>query len=159
MSIQKARQSGFTIVELLIVIVVIGILAALVITTFSGIQQKARDTKRQTDIKALHSQLEAFFAQDGGGYPVLADFNTLSWRQDNMKGLDEAALCDPSAANQNGCALVNGAADGSYSYQVWDSDGNACTAASGSTCAKYTLTASLEGTINGSDTYVKTSLN
>ena len=87
MTIKKVRQSGFTIVELLIVIVVIGILALLVITTFSGIQQKGRDTKRQTDIKALHGMLEAFYAQNGGGYPVLADVNNASWRTTNMKGL------------------------------------------------------------------------
>ncbi|MEO8863266.1 MAG: prepilin-type N-terminal cleavage/methylation domain-containing protein, partial [Candidatus Saccharimonadales bacterium] len=46
----KVKQQGFTIVELLIVIVVIGILAALVITTFTGIQQKGRDTERTTDL-------------------------------------------------------------------------------------------------------------
>jgi prepilin-type N-terminal cleavage/methylation domain-containing protein len=40
------KQAGFTIVELLIVIVVIGILAALVITTFTGIQ--AKHTMRRT---------------------------------------------------------------------------------------------------------------
>ncbi|MEI6237140.1 MAG: type II secretion system protein [Candidatus Saccharibacteria bacterium] len=156
------RQSGFTIVELLIVIVVIGILAALVITTFSGIQQKGRDTKRQTDIKALHSQLEAFFAQNGGGYPVMADVNTASWRntQPNMKGLDEAALCDPSNATQTNCQLVATPAAQSYAYQVWDVDGTtACTSTTGQTCPKYTLTATLEGTINGSGTYVKKSLN
>ena len=51
----KSKQKGFTIVELLIVIVVIGILVALVVTTFSGIQRRARDTERQTDIKAVHS--------------------------------------------------------------------------------------------------------
>ena len=68
------KQQGFTIVELLIVIVVIGILAALVVTTFTGIQQKARDTERQTDIKAVHGQLEAYYAQNGA-YPALADLN------------------------------------------------------------------------------------
>ena len=56
----KKRQSGFTIVELLIVIVVIGILATLVIVTFTGIQQKARNSKRQTDINALGSHIEAY---------------------------------------------------------------------------------------------------
>ena len=44
----KRTQSGFTIVELLIVIIVIGILAALVLVTFSGVQQKARNTERVT---------------------------------------------------------------------------------------------------------------
>lgn len=160
MKARKNRQSGFTIVELLIVIVVIGILAALVITTFSGIQQKARDTKRQTDIRALHSQLEAFFAQNGGGYPPLVDVNSASWRSTNMKGLDASALCDPSAASQTNCTLVAAPAANSYAYQVWQSDGStACTATTGQTCPKYTLTATLEGTINGAGTYVKNSLN
>jgi len=157
---RKNRQSGFTIVELLIVIVVIGILAALVITTYSGIQQKARDTKRQTDIRAQYSMLEAYYAQNGGGYPVLVDLNSATWRSTNMKGLDAAALCDPSNATQTNCSDVGAPAAKSYAYQTWDSDGStACTGATGTTCAKYTLTATLEGTVNGSSTYAKTSLN
>lgn len=47
------KHNGFTIVELLIVIVVIGILAALVITTLSGAQDKAKLAKVQNDIAAL----------------------------------------------------------------------------------------------------------
>ena len=62
----KRDQKGFTIVELLIVIVVIGILAALVVTTYAGIQSKARDSKRQTDIQSLQTQIEAFYANKGG---------------------------------------------------------------------------------------------
>lgn len=71
-------KKGFTIVELLIVIVVIGILATLVIVTFTGIQQKGRNSQRQTDVKAIQSQVEAFFAQHGF-YPTLADLQTASF--------------------------------------------------------------------------------
>src|ERR1700757_1592993 len=94
----KKRNQGFTIVELLIVIVVIGILALLVITTYSGIQAKARNAKRQTDIQSLQTQLEAFFSQNGY-YPSLADMNQTNdatWLTDNMKSLDQNALVDPS---------------------------------------------------------------
>src|SRR6202012_2031172 len=95
---------GFTIVELLIVIVVIGILALLVITTYSGIQAKARNAKRQTDIQAIQTQLEAFFSQNGY-YPSLTDINQgtsattnadSTWVTTNMKSLDQTALSDPS---------------------------------------------------------------
>lgn len=44
---------GFTIVELLIVIVVIGILASITIVAFNGVQQRAADTKRQSDMATL----------------------------------------------------------------------------------------------------------
>src|SRR5688572_14244107 len=100
------NNNGFTIVELLIVIVVIGILAALVVTTFTGIQQRARNTERETDIKAIHSQLEAYYAQNGS-YPALSDVNDATWRGTNMKGLDSEALKDPKGTTQTLAATVS----------------------------------------------------
>lgn len=46
----KLRSKGFTIVELLVVIVIIAILAAITITTFNGIQQRARNSARSSEI-------------------------------------------------------------------------------------------------------------
>ncbi len=47
----KQKQSGFTIVELLIVIVVIGILAAITIVAYNGVQQRARDAAPKSDLR------------------------------------------------------------------------------------------------------------
>ena len=149
MNIQR-KQQGFTIVELLIVIVVIGILAALVITTFTGIQQKARDTERQTDIKAMYGQVEAQYAQTGK-YPTLANMNDSTWRAANVKGLDPEALRDPKGAAQT---LVAAPAANSYSYAVTASDGTACDNTT-KDCAQYTLTATFEG----SGTFTRSNLN
>lgn len=146
------KQRGFTIVELLIVIVIIGILAFLVITTFNGIQEKGRDTERQTDIKALHGQLEAYYAQNGH-YPTLADVNSTTFRDANMKGLDPEALQDPEGTAQT---LVATAAAGDYAYVV---SPTGCDNGTGGDCESYVLTATLEGTIDGSSTFVKNSLN
>lgn len=144
----KKNNRGFTIVELLIVIVVIGILAALVIVTYNGIQQKARDTERKTDINALHGQAEAYQAQNGK-YPTLANYNDATFRAANLKGLDPAALQDPKGAAQT--LLAAPAANG-YSYQVTPAG---CDNAANGDCTQYTLTATLEG----GGTYVKQSLN
>lgn len=48
---------GFTIVELLIVIVVIGILAAITIVAYNGIQQRAQVAKRQSDTQSYHKAI------------------------------------------------------------------------------------------------------
>lgn len=151
MKISK-KQQGFTIVELLIVIVVIGILAALVITTFSGIQQKARNTERQTDIKTLQGVLETYKVQSES-YPTLANLNDGTWRSANMKGLEDGALQDPQGTAPT---LVASPAATSYAYDVTTDAGAACdNLATATNCTKYTLTATLEG----GGTYVKTSLN
>lgn len=59
----KNKQAGFTIVELLIVIIIIGILAGIVIVTFSNFQARARDAERQTDLKAVRQALELYYVQ------------------------------------------------------------------------------------------------
>src|SRR5476651_84744 len=60
----QKRQSGFTLLELLIVIVIIGILALLIIPNITSAPKKARDTKRKTDIVILRKSLEEYFVNN-----------------------------------------------------------------------------------------------
>lgn len=152
----KKRNQGFTIIELLIVIVVIGILALLVITTYSGIQAKSRNAQRQSDIKNLQTALEGYF-QDKGYYPTRANLNDSTWLEANLKGLDTEALVDPS--NPNSKTLAGAAAAKQYAYVVTDSDGNSCEGADSTSCAKYTLIATYEGQVNGQSTFTKKNLD
>jgi prepilin-type N-terminal cleavage/methylation domain-containing protein len=152
----KKRNQGFTIVELLIVIVVIGILALLVITTYSGIQQKARNSKRSSDVKSIQTQLEAFYSQNGY-YPSRTDMNSDSWLTTNMKSLDKNALVDPSNPTQSN-DMVAAAVAKTYSYAVLNSSDTSCEA-DDTTCAKYTLTATYEGTVNGQSSAVAKNLD
>ena len=134
----KKNNRGFTIVELLIVIVVIGILAALVIVTYNGIQQKARDTERKTDIKAVQGHLEAYWA-DNAKYPTLANVNDSAFRTANFKGLDSASFADPkNASSQQLCASATASC---YGYAVTPAG---CDNGAGGDCTNYTLTANLE---------------
>lgn len=146
----KSKQSGFTIVELLIVIVVIGILATLVIVTFSGVQQKARDTKRQTDVKALASQLEVYYANNGS-YPALAQLQDNTWVTANLKGLDLNGLVAPAATGTNTVSAT--ASKTTYQYVPTPST---CTTAN-KDCTGFTLTAVPEA--SGAANITKTNLS
>jgi general secretion pathway protein G len=54
-------EKGFTLLELLIVIVIIGILALLIIPNLTSAPKKARDVQRKTDLRAVQKGLEEYF--------------------------------------------------------------------------------------------------
>ena len=145
----KRKETGFTIVELLIVIIVIGILAALVLVTFTGVQQKARNTERTTDVKAIASHLEVYYANQGY-YPDSASLTDTTanavtgFIAANLKGLDKEALRDPKGTDY---FLNAGDADSKhYGYVPSKSGGGACdNTVAGSECASFVLTYLPEG--------------
>ncbi|OGY23644.1 MAG: hypothetical protein A2Y57_04005 [Candidatus Woykebacteria bacterium RBG_13_40_7b] len=65
-------QKGFTLTELLVVMTIFAILAALLMVTFQGATRKARDTKRKSDLKQVQAALEKYF-QNTGHYPINDD--------------------------------------------------------------------------------------
>jgi type II secretion system protein G len=66
----KKTTSGFTIVELLVVIVVIAILAAITVVAYAGIQVRARDNIRKSDIAQIIKAVELFKADNGESPPL-----------------------------------------------------------------------------------------
>lgn len=66
------KTKGFTLVELLVVIVVIGILAAITIVAYSGIQQKAIEASLQSDLDNASKQLK-LYQVDNGSFPLNID--------------------------------------------------------------------------------------
>jgi type II secretion system protein G len=131
----RKNQKGFTIIELLVVIVIIGILVALALPNLFSAQARGRDTDRKNELKNLQQKLETYF-NDNNGYPAEAGFAT-----------DIAASADETTGPRNDAytynALDEGCADGA--------------------CTSFSLTANLENDddpdADGSGNYVLNSVN
>jgi general secretion pathway protein G len=79
-----SSRQGFTIVELLIVIVVVAVLATVSVGAFSGTQQRARDAQRVQDMQTLVKALELYKIQTGA-YPPVHPTNQISgWEVSSM---------------------------------------------------------------------------
>jgi len=89
-----SSRRGFTIVELLIVIVVIAILAAISVVAYNGIQARARDAQRVSDLNSIYKAVLNYQSVHGSlpgcaGYGYCASqptnpANTQSWKNMNI---------------------------------------------------------------------------
>lgn len=61
---KKSNKKGFTLVELLVVVAIIGILAAIAIPQFASYRKKAQDSASLSDAKRIQTEAEAYYADE-----------------------------------------------------------------------------------------------
>lgn len=69
---RSRTNTGFTLVELLLVVIIIGVLAAMVVPSLIGRSEQARVTAARADIRATIGTALDTFEMDTGGYPTTA---------------------------------------------------------------------------------------
>ncbi len=90
------KSGGFTLLELLIVIVIIGILAVLIVPNLTAGPKRARDSQRKSDMRNVKTALETYF-NDNNVYPSAANYAGLT--SVLVPGFIKAMPTDPKAGN------------------------------------------------------------
>lgn len=80
------RRRAFTLVELLIVVVILGILAAIVVPQFSDASTDARFSSLYTNLATVRGQVELYKLQHNGSYPTLANFSNQMTQKTDASG-------------------------------------------------------------------------
>lgn len=106
---KQLKSDGFTVVELLIVIVVIGILATLTIIAYSGVQNQARTAALQSDMEQASKKLEEYKIRNNEAFPAdLAAARTAgvpaaaNTTQTYYYNATSKTYCLQTTSNQNG---------------------------------------------------------
>jgi prepilin-type N-terminal cleavage/methylation domain-containing protein len=110
------KNDGFTIVELLIVIVVIGILAAITIVAYNGVQTRANNSAAQAAGETVAKKAEAYNAVNSSYPGTIAAFATVPESR-----LDGVTLGTPTAATgKNTVQFLTCATPAGYRVVTWD---------------------------------------
>lgn len=133
-------NQGFTTIELILVILLVGVLSALVIFGYRGVEARNRNQDRAVAINAIQKQLEAYY-QTNDHYPSRRDMNDAGWLKTSLKSLDTALLKDPDGQTEQLAAQPKA---NQYAYQPTANNGSSCEA-NDQLCSAYSLTATLEG--------------
>lgn len=104
---KKTNEKGFTLIELLVVIAIIGLLSTLAVVSLNSARQKARDARRQSDLKQISTAMELHMSEVET-YPIhdVGDCTTdNSIAQVDAASLDQT-ICSGNSIVANGETLL-----------------------------------------------------
>lgn len=128
-------QKGFTLIELMVVIAVIGILASIALVSLTGVQRSARDSQRKSDLASYRTALEGYHANNTV-YPATVVAGTADTTASPgassifgtsspliAAGFMPKAILDPSN-NNSACKISTAAAAQACLYKYLTNTGN-----------------------------------
>ena len=105
----RKNEEGFTLIELMIVIAIIGILAAIAIPNFINYRKRSYNTAANADIKNLYTSAQAYFTDNpDGATTTLTVYKSYGFRQ----------------TSKVTCAVVGAGSQGSFSANTYHNAGN-----------------------------------
>lgn len=107
-------RKGFTLVELLVVISVIGVLSTLVLVSFGPVQKQARDTQRKSDIKQYQSSLESYANKTDGIYVISETATDPSGFCDELTGTETCPQDPKEGEDGYGYNMITDSAGSAY---------------------------------------------
>lgn len=151
------NRRGFTIVELIIVIAIMGILLVLAVVNLRGTQVNARDNERKTDIENIGQHLEIFYKSGTNGSTVVGRYPStaiIGQETTMLRDIDSKSLTAPDASGSSLVAATNNVQTptgvlpqptiSQYVYQPYQSDGSLCTSEA-QECRRFNMYYRLEG--------------
>jgi general secretion pathway protein G len=130
----KGTKKGFTLIEILIVVIILGILAAIVIPQFSSASSDARKASLQSTVQTLRSQVALYKLQHGDTLPDLTTAWTPLTATSTYNGTTYGPYMQSTPTNPltNGTVVKNGTfggtavtgADYVYDYNSANGSGN-----------------------------------
>jgi general secretion pathway protein G len=99
MKAYRSVKRGFTLVEILIVVIILGILAAIVIPQFTNASTEARENSVRSQVQTLRSQVELYKLQHADAYPTANGAVSGAWAWDRLTGVTELDGTAPEAGD------------------------------------------------------------
>ena len=117
----KRRRTGFTLIEVLLVLVILGVIAALVVPRLTGSQERAMVMATKTRIKQLEAKLELYAIEHNAIYPESLDelLNPVDLDEKPMKPYEKEIPKDEWGQQLNYELTTDDNAGGSAVLRIW----------------------------------------